>query len=203
VSITPIAASPGNRLSFLAAPVGALFLVIAADLAYIDWCWAAIQRSLSANQIEAAMRRREFTKRLLPREPGMDLWYSRGLLAASARITSIALRSEIWAQSLDSGQRAVDTSDDRPNALYNLAFLYSVDGNIVEAEATARLAVVAAPNWFKPHWLLAEMLSAFGRFDDAEREAGLAVDLNGGKNPEVSEAIQRIRAKNQVNKQLW
>jgi len=191
----PVIRSRADCLPSLVAPLGALFLVIGADLTCIDACWASVQRSFSASHIQQAMRGFEFTRRLMPSEPGMDLWYSRTLLAAFAGVTDKNLRSEIWAQSLESGQRAATTSVDRPNALYNLAFLYSIDGDMQAAEAAGRQAVASDPNWFKPHWLLAEILFASGRFDEAKREVRLAADLNGGKNVEVLEAMRRICSK--------
>ena len=48
-----------------------------------------------------------------------------------------------------------------------------------------RQAILSSPTWFKPHWMLAQVLMTRGRREEAEAEAKLAVILNGGKNPEV------------------
>jgi len=39
-----------------------------------------------------------------------------------------------------------------------------------------------APNWYKPHLLLAQILQAENRNDEAGREARISADLGGARN---------------------
>jgi O-antigen ligase len=186
---------PARGFALLAMPLSALLLVIAGQMAYVDWRWASVQSSLAHSRTEAAMLRFEHIRHLFPPESGMDLWYSRAMLTPAAAAKDNDLRQRAMAQVLEAAIQAVDTSDDRPNALYNLAFIYSLMSDIPRAEATVRAAGDSAPNWFKPHWLLAEMLLASGNSAAAETQARLAIDLDGGKDPELAETLQRIRSK--------
>ena len=52
-------------------------------------------------------------------------------------------------------------------------------------------AIAAHPNWFKPHWTLAQVLRFESRREEAEREGALALDLDGGKHPEVARSLAR------------
>jgi hypothetical protein len=56
-----------------------------------------------------------------------------------------------------------------------------------------RAAIAAKPAWFKSHWMLAQVLRLEGRTEEALREAALAAELNGGKNPEVTRTLEEIR----------
>jgi hypothetical protein len=42
--------------------------------------------------------------------------------------------------------------------------------------------------------MLAQLLRLEGRLREAEAEAGLGADLNGGKNPEVARTLAEIQA---------
>ena len=60
-------------------------------------------------------------------------------------------------------------------------------------ERDLRASIAARPNWFKPHWTLARLLALESRRDEAEREAALAVTLDGGKDAEVTQTLAEIR----------
>ena len=53
-----------------------------------------------------------------------------------------------------------------------------------------RQAIASSPNWFKPHWMLAQVLMTKGHREQALAEGRVAVDLNGGKNPEVARVLE-------------
>ena len=54
-------------------------------------------------------------------------------------------------------------------------------------------AIATAPNWFKPHWALAQLLEQTHRHDEALTEARFAVDLDGGRDAEVSETWRKLQ----------
>jgi hypothetical protein len=60
--------------------------------------------------------------------------------------------------------RACVTSEDRQNAFYNVALFYSATNQLDYMESALRNAMRYAPNWYKPHWLLAQLLSHTGHY---------------------------------------
>ena len=87
------------------------------------------------------------------------------------------------------------SAEDRHNAFYNLATYCALREDFTGVEASLRQAIQWAPNWFKPHWTLAQALQLAGRLRDAETEATIAADLNGDKNAEVKQTLVRIQSR--------
>ena len=71
---------------------------------------------------------------------------------------------------------------------------YGRQNDLVHTEQSLRAAISCAPNWFKPHWLLAQVLRMTGRLQEARTEAVLAADLDGGKDREVARTAKEIIA---------
>ena len=140
---------------------------------------ALAQRSFAAGDVAAAVRSYDSA-----RVPGAssDLWYSRSLVRAGDLPHAIA-----------AGLRATQTGEDPFNAWYSLSALYAAQNDAGRAEASLRGAIRDNPTWFKPHWTLARLLLMTGRAAEGEREAGIAVDLDGGKHPEVASTLDQIR----------
>src|SRR5690242_11990332 len=97
-------------------------------------------------------------------------------------------------EALNAAVRATQTSEDRMNAWYNLAALNATRNDAGAVERSLRASIACAPNWFKPHWMLAQVLSGGGRLQEAETEALAAVDLDGGRHAEVNQTLDQIRA---------
>ena len=93
--------------------------------------------------------------------------------------------------------RATRNAEEPQNAWFNLAVFYGQQNDHAHTEQALRAAISSAPNWFKPHWILAQVLGLEGRFGEAQQEAERAADLNGGKNPEVMRTAAEIRALSQ------
>jgi tetratricopeptide (TPR) repeat protein len=93
----------------------------------------------------------------------------------------------IWQQAFLTAQRATGTSEERQNAWYNLAEFYATQNDAAAVEICLRRSVEASPNWFKPHWALAQLLQRSGRHTEALAEAQRAIDLDGGKATEISQ----------------
>jgi len=55
-----------------------------------------------------------------------------------------------------------------------------------------RNAIAWAPNWFKPHWTLAQVLELTSRHSEAITEAATAVQLNAGHNLEVTQTWKHL-----------
>jgi O-antigen ligase len=121
-----------------------------------------------------------------------NLYFSRRWTENAAR-TMVALDKLRWSQL--AGEAAVAATHDpeqQQNAWYNLAILQASANDATAVEKSLRAAIQAAPTWFKPHWMLARLLAATGRIEEAQREARLALDLNGRRDAEVIATTEEI-----------
>jgi hypothetical protein len=112
----------------------------------------------------------------------------------------LATRTPLFATSLMARQEAIQagiaatrTAEDRANAWYNLANLLAANNDAGNVERSLRSAIAWAPNWFKPHWTLAQLLELTNRPRQALDEAAEAVNLDAGHDPEVTATWQHIR----------
>ena len=124
-----------------------------------------------------------------------DLWYSRSLARFAQRSDSVLPRLQALEEGYAAAVNASRSAEDRHNAFYNLATYCALREDFTGVEASLRQAIQWAPNWFKPHWTLAQALQLAGRLRDAETEATIAADLNGDKNAEVKQTLVRIQSR--------
>ena len=124
-----------------------------------------------------------------------DLWYSRALLEATWKATTIPGRLEALHRASQAGERATRTAEAPFNAWYSLSSIRAAQNNVAGAEQCLRAAIEAHPTWFKPHWLLAQVLRLQGRYEEAARESALAAELDGGAHPEVALTLQELQAR--------
>jgi tetratricopeptide (TPR) repeat protein len=128
----------------------------------------------------------------LPSGPAEDVYFSRRMASVALQSPIFPEQAALWHEALRHGVRAVKTSEDRPNAWYSLAEMLARESDTAGVERSLRSAIAWAPNWFKPHWKLAEVLSLSGHPAEALSEAKTAVDLDGGRDPEVSGTYERL-----------
>jgi Flp pilus assembly protein TadD len=86
---------------------------------------------------------------------------------------------------IEAARSATTVPEQRQNAWYNLAIVAAARDDPATVESSLRSAISAGPRWFKPHWALARLLYSAGRVEEARREANLALDLDGRRDPEV------------------
>lgn len=188
-------------LAMLTAPSGRGSVRIPGRVAAIAFAAFAIYLAVGDALLASALRalnRADFNSAALLQERASkwgataDLNFSRRMLAKSQSLPDPAdqLRGFLFAK--QAALRAPGTSEDRQNALINLAAFYAVENNAVMVEWCLRDAIEAAPNWFKPHWLLAQVLARGKMQNEAIFEARRAVELDGGKNPEVRQTLNLL-----------
>jgi len=165
-----------------------------ARLLLADYSLQRVKNDLDNRRVAAAANDYARVIQWYPAGSSADLFYSRGM-AALAREASTGL-DKVGAseEALNAAVRATRTSEDRMNAWYNLAALYATRNDAGAVERSLRASITVAPNWFKPHWVLAQVLSAARRPQEAAAEAVVAADLDGGKHPEVNRTLDQIRA---------
>ena len=167
-------------------PVAALLVWYAVSLTIADRLQLSTSRLLAARQIPEAIETYDSARAWQPPGRNTDLWFSRALLNAAKGSSPPAEAAAI---------RASLHAEDRANAAYSLAALQSTMGDAGKVEASLRLAVRTAPNWYKPHWALAKLLMLSGRRPEAETEIERAVALGGTVHPEVEQTRLEIRSK--------
>jgi tetratricopeptide (TPR) repeat protein len=175
-------------------PCATLLVFFGLRLTMAEIALGAVRRDLDANQVGDAEN--QYAQYQRWRWPGgsADLWYSRRLAQLAVSHASPAVRFQAFQLAGLAAQRATGTVEDPFNAYYNLAAYYARLNDFAHTEQCLRSAVSYAPNWFKPHWMLAQVLRAASRPQDAQAEAETAVALDGGKHAEVTGTLEHIRA---------
>lgn len=176
----------------IAAAVACALLYVAVRLAVADHALALAQKGVDRGDLaEAAQQYQRYERERLP-GGGADLWYSRRMLNVAIESRNPAIRMGALLQAETAADQATRTSEDPFNSWYNLAVIAGLHDNGRRAEQDLRMAIAANPNWFKPHWMLAQVLGTEGRVPEAREEAALAVKLDGGKHREVTDTLARL-----------
>lgn len=157
------------------------FVGLAVYMSWGDLLLGSARRAMDRGQAGLAA---ELVDRARERGVSADLYFSRRFLTA-----------KIWPAAIRAAASAPETGDDPQNALVNLAAFKATANDARGVEETLREAIAAAPNWYKPHWLLAQVLELGGRMPEAKVEAQAAADRDGGKHPEVEQSLERIRSR--------
>jgi tetratricopeptide (TPR) repeat protein len=162
--------------------VGSAFVLAGLVTVVTDQRLQAVKNAFDAGRTDDATSAHRQARRWALAGGSADLYYSRQMAALGR-----------WPEALEAARRAVQTAEDRQNAWYSLATVQASANDAAGVEASLKGAIAVAPNWFKPHWMLAQVLDSQGRIDEAEREGELALDLGGSRFPEVTESIEKIR----------
>jgi O-antigen ligase len=170
----------------------AISLYFSIRLTAADLALEQAKRDLDAGQIESSLKAYRRSQIWHLAGSSDDLYFSRALAAASRTASSPLLAFTASQQAFMTARRAVETSEERQNAWYNLAGFYATRNDGAGVEACLRHSVGASPNWFKSHWALAQVLLLSGRRTEALGEAVRAADLDGGKDPEIAKFLQRV-----------
>lgn len=172
------AVKPGLVLA-AAVPLAAGLAAFGILLAIADFRLANFQRA----QSDVAVARYDVSVATALPGAGEDLYCSRRLATLCAGELNCARAATMAAA------RATVTADNPPNAWYNLAMISSFENDASKVEVALRRSVLVAPNWFKPHWSLAQLLVVTGRREDALTEAKRALFLDAGKDREVRHTV--------------
>jgi tetratricopeptide (TPR) repeat protein len=178
----------------MAVPLSAVLVVFGVRLLIADRMLASTQSALVCNRASEAIEHHRSAGRWAPAGFSADLWYARSLASAAESASSVRDRHRAWQEATVAAARAVHSADDPQNAWYNLALFFGLQNDGARAEQALRRAISAAPNWYKPRWMLAQVLRHSGQLEEASAEAARAADLNGGKTPEVLRTAEQARA---------
>jgi O-antigen ligase len=183
---------PARFFKTVSVSLGTALLLFALALLISDLLAGSFKRSVDAGNIDAAVSRYRILRDYSLPAFTVDLYAARSLAQLSQRNAPLITRALAWQTALNAGNRAVRTEEERQNAFYNLAQLYALQNDIPRTEENLRCAIQYAPNWFKPHWILAQLLQRTGRIPEARDQARIAWDLDAGKDTEVARTWQAL-----------
>jgi O-antigen ligase len=177
-------------------PIAACLAIFGVLLAVADFRLGRFQRE--SGDTARAMALYDAASRAALPGAGEDLYSSRRL-ATLCGVSSGALvrdsgtiRSECARTATRAAARATSSADNPPNAWYNVGMFSAEQNDAAKVEVALRTSESLAPNWFKPHWALANFLALTGRVAEARGEAERAFALDAGKDPEVSQTLARL-----------
>jgi O-antigen ligase len=176
------------------APVAVLALLyLAVRIGLADHALAVTKRFMEARDFRATTA--EYETYWFWHLPGTsaDVWYSRTWMEVAQKAGQVEVLEQAMAISEQAAARATETPEEPFVAWYNLAQISALHDDYGATESSLRRAVAAHPNWFKPHWMLAQELRLVSRLDEAGKEAALAVELDNGHDPEVTQTLEDIR----------
>src|SRR5207302_203671 len=81
----------------------------------------------------------------------------------------------VWQYGFAAATHAPESADDPQNAFLNLAAFQANLNDAAGVERSLRGAIRVAPNWYKPHALLAQVLQQQGRNTEAQAENEVAL----------------------------
>jgi hypothetical protein len=177
---------------FAGACCAVLLAAFAARLFVSDQALASASAALGRGDFAAADRAWQRSQIWALPGAGSDLYYSRRLAEFASASRDFRTKALALRQGFGAAARAPRTSDEPANAWYNLAAFESLTNSAPDVERSLQYSIAAAPNWYKPHWVLAQLYVAEHRMQDARKEAEIAADLNG-KEPQVARTLEKIR----------
>jgi tetratricopeptide (TPR) repeat protein len=179
----------------------ALFLLLTAfRIGSTDLALGTAERRIEAGDAKGASEayRQAFERR----KSGVqaDLFFARRWARAAAATSDVIARVYLSQLASGAANLATEDAEGRHNAWYNVAELAASRDDPASAARALQSAIQASPNWFKPHWALARLLFLVGRGADALPEAQRAVELDGGKDPEVAATMDQILRSTQARR---
>jgi hypothetical protein len=129
--------------------------------------------------------------------PGYELYASRELAIMARSLGNSAEGRKLWVVSAEAAASAERGGEEGASAAYQAAALAIANGNLPGAESETRKAIALAPNWYKPHLFLAQILSAYGKNAEAAQEQQRGINLAGAKgHAGVTEPGSQSQARN-------
>jgi len=164
-----------------------------------DRAMARAREAASAGDLDTLLERGRAARQAFPWGGTYAMAFSRllGSLAMKARLAP-ASQALLVALAEENARAALDAAPSPQLVAVHLASLCVLQDRWPEAEQALAAAIRAAPQWYRPHWLLAELLSQQGRQREAAEQARLALLLGGREHPEVLQrclAIERLSSR--------
>jgi O-antigen ligase len=175
-----------------AVPIAVVLAMFGVMLTVSDFRLERFSRSAAGHDPgRAVIAYKDLHSRYLP-GPAEDLYCSRRLASVCGAGGNAVARLECSQVATQAAANATETADNPPNAWYNLAMFAAAHNDSRGTEKALRTATGIAPNWFQPHWALANYLMLSGRKAEASVEINRAALLGAGKIQQVTDSVRMI-----------
>jgi len=172
---SPLAPFAFGRIpAYLAASV---FFFVAVALTVQDAAWAQMGRAVGRKEFIAARDAWSLATFSSAGMPGYELWGSREMASLGRALGDGQEGSSCWKMAAEAAAVAEKGSEERFSAAYQSSVLAVAAGDVQQAERKARETVQLAPNWYKGHLLLSQILQIKGENEGAEKEAQVSAAL--------------------------
>ncbi len=177
----------------LAACFGAFILALYAVRFFAaDWALGSASAALDRGDVQTGLPEYDRAAKWAPAGASADLYFSRRLANYVSKTSDVRLKAQAWRAAYSTALNATRTSEEPSNAWYNLAGFLSTTNSPADVERSLHESIAAAPNWYKPHWILAQLYFGEHRLDEARSEAETALRCNE-KDPELLYTLENIR----------
>lgn len=173
---------PSLRVIGLAASVG--FVWLAWGLLRADWQLERVRAAIEAGDPAAAADRYERFLQVKPAGFYADLWFSLEMRRAAMSVEGTQA-SRLWLAARQAARRAVERSETPQNTHYNLAAIHAEEGDPAAVERDLEAAIAAAPHWYRPYSMLAQVYLVTQRREQAIGPVRRALELTDGANARV------------------
>ncbi|MBV8845966.1 MAG: O-antigen ligase family protein [Bryobacterales bacterium] len=175
---------------------GVLVAALAFRLLWADAQLADIDRLLDSGNLPGAAEQYRAVLQHNSAGVSADLHFARRFAEVAAKSTDLPSRIYFSQIATAAAALAAHEPEYRQNGLFMLAIFAASGLDASAVESALRATIGVGPNWYKPHWALARLLSAEGRLQEAQAEASLALQLNAGKNPDVAATFAALASSN-------
>jgi len=161
------------------APValGAAYLVAGVMLGLQDSAWAEMNSAVEAGDFSAARDAYSRATSVAFGMPGYELWSSREWATLARSLAASPDAVAAWKLAANASSLAESSGEERFSAAYQSSVLAIAASDLTRSESEARETIRLAPNWYKGHLLLSQILQYTGRAADADREAALGATM--------------------------
>jgi hypothetical protein len=175
----PVATKPLPTLVLLPAVLaGVAFLFISLLLAVPDAADLRVSSAVSGNDFAAGTAAFRTSLSWSFGLPGYELYLSREMALLARSLGGTPDAAQAWSLAATAAHVAEQRGEERFSAAFQASVLALASSDLPHAEQEARAAIALAPNWYKPHLLLAQLLQASGKPSHAAAERRIGLSLN-------------------------
>ena len=157
-------------------------VLLAVALAYPDAIAITLSNAVNSKDAAAAFGEFDKAQSLGLGLPGYDLWRSREMAILGRGLGTTSDGNLAWKKAAASASIAEISGEDRFNATFQSAVIAITFGDLSRAESKARETIALAPNWYRPHLLLSQILGGEGRNTESVAELRTALNLGAPVN---------------------
>jgi O-antigen ligase len=165
-----------------AAVLGVFFLAAGISFVRQDAAWSDLGATVEARDFAGARDAWSRATLFGPGLPGYELWGSRELALLGRALGNTPEGAAAWKMAASSASLAEAEGEERFSAAYQSSVLAVAAGDARRAEFEARETIRLAPNWYKGHLLLSQILQITGNNGEAAREARVSETLGWKKS---------------------